>query len=45
MVYVKTLTRITITGEVTGPDLLITCENDGAGIPAEYKSRLFTRGF
>ncbi len=45
VVYGKTLTRITITGEVTGPDLLIICEDDGAGIPAEDKSRLFTRGF
>ena len=45
VVYGKTLTRITITGEVPGPDLLITCKDDGTGIPAEDKSRLFTRGF
>ncbi|MDO9323772.1 MAG: ATP-binding protein, partial [Methanoregula sp.] len=26
-------------------DLVITCEDDGAGISAEDKGRLFTRGF
>ena len=45
VVYGKTLTRITITGKPDGKDFLITCEDDGAGISEEDKSRLFTRGF
>jgi signal transduction histidine kinase len=43
--YGDTLSRITITGESVGDNFHISCEDDGAGISADDKSRLFTRGF
>ncbi len=43
--YGETLSRITITGEKEGENFRITCEDDGIGISAEDKTRLFTRGF
>jgi PAS domain S-box-containing protein len=39
------MTRIDITARVSGPALVITVEDNGAGIPMENKSRLFTKGF
>ncbi len=39
------MTRIDITARVSGPALVITVEDNGAGIPMEDKSRLFTKGF
>ncbi|MFA6363788.1 histidine kinase N-terminal 7TM domain-containing protein [Methanoregula sp.] len=43
--YGETLTRITITGETDRKNFRIICEDDGVGISAEDKLRLFTRGF
>jgi signal transduction histidine kinase len=39
------LTRIRISSRDTEAGLVITCEDDGVGIPREEKSRLFERGY
>ncbi len=39
------LTRIRISSNDTDAGLVITCEDDGAGIPREEKARLFERGY
>lgn len=38
------LTRITLTDERDGSDLLLVCEDDGPGIPAAERKALFDRG-
>ena len=40
-----TMTRIRLYAEESGDALRIICEDDGAGVPAEEKARLFERGF
>ncbi len=37
--------NITISTRESGPDLVIVVEDDGKGIPAENKEKIFTRGF
>lgn len=39
------LTRIRISSRETNTGLVITCENDGVGIPHDEKKRLFRRGY
>jgi len=39
------MTTIRITSHETGTGLVVTCEDDGAGIAGEDKSRLFERGY
>jgi signal transduction histidine kinase len=41
----EAMTAIRITSLETGTGLVITCEDDGAGISGEDKSRLFERGY
>ncbi|MDD1685662.1 PAS domain-containing sensor histidine kinase [Methanoregula sp.] len=41
----EAMTTIRITSEETGAGLVITCEDDGAGIAVGDKARLFERGF
>ncbi len=40
----ENVTRIRVTAEATGDELLITWEDDGVGIPVEEKERIFVRG-
>ena len=39
------MTRIRISSHETDAGLVITCENDGVGIPPEEKKQLFQRGY
>ena len=39
------LTRIRISSRETDSGLILTCENNGVGIPTEDKKRLFERGY
>jgi len=39
------ITRVRFTVEKSGEDHLIVCEDDGCGIPAGEKERIFSRGF
>ncbi|MDD3234659.1 MAG: ATP-binding protein, partial [Candidatus Omnitrophica bacterium] len=39
------LTKIRISSRETDTGLVLTCENDGNGIPTEEKKRLFERGY
>jgi len=41
----KTLTTIRISSSVTDAGLVITCEDDGTGIPAQDKQHLFEQGY
>ncbi len=40
-----TITTIRFTLEECGPDTILICEDDGVGVPAEDKERIFERGF
>lgn len=39
------ITRITFSSSHTGEDLIITCADDGIGIPPEEKSHIFNHGY
>lgn len=43
--YGETTTSIRFSGERAGRDYRITCEDDGVGIPAEEKEKIFDRGY
>lgn len=43
--YGGKISTITFSEKKSGNEYVITCEDDGEGIPAEDKSRLFVRGF
>ena len=43
--YGDTLTRITFSIEEGNSGIVLTCEDDGIGIPEEYKEQIFERGF
>jgi PAS domain S-box-containing protein len=43
--YGKTITTIRFSGFEQGEDYLITCEDDGVGIPADQKEKIFERGY
>jgi signal transduction histidine kinase len=38
-------TRIAFSRHMSGPDLVISCEDDGTGIPDADKQHIFTKGF
>jgi signal transduction histidine kinase len=38
------ITRFIVTARKSGPDLVIVCEDDGIGIPAAEKERIFEKG-
>jgi PAS domain S-box len=42
--YGESVTRIRLSGEVDGPDLILSFEDDGIGVPEEEKTRIFSRG-
>lgn len=41
----KHLTRITFSSQVSGPDLVIFCEDNGTGIDPNEKDNIFRKGF
>ncbi|HIH26573.1 MAG TPA: PAS domain S-box protein [Methanoregulaceae archaeon] len=43
--YGETVTGIRVSGERTGRDYRIICEDDGVGIPAGEKEKIFDRGY
>jgi PAS domain S-box-containing protein len=43
--HAKNLHQIAISARESGPDLVIAIQDDGSGIPAEDKEKIFTRGF
>jgi len=43
--YGETITKIRFSLKKSGADLVILCEDDGNGIPAEEKEKIFDRGF
>jgi len=43
--YGEKITRIRFSYRETGEDLVIVCEDDGIGVPASDKERIFDRGF
>jgi PAS domain S-box-containing protein len=43
--YGGTITTIRFFVQESGDDLLIVCEDDGDGVPAENKGKIFERGF
>jgi len=43
--YGRTITTIRFSAEPRGDDLIILCEDDGVGVPAQDKERIFERGF
>ncbi|MCK9592163.1 MAG: PAS domain S-box protein [Methanoregula sp.] len=43
--YGNKITTIQFTLQESGDDHVITCEDDGEGIPAEEKDRIFSRGY
>jgi PAS domain S-box-containing protein len=43
--YGGKITTIRLSGEESGDDYLIVCEDDGAGVPAEEKEKIFERGY
>ncbi len=43
--YGRTITTIRFSAEHRGDDLIILCEDDGVGVPAPDKERIFERGF
>ncbi|ACL17739.1 PAS domain S-box protein [Methanosphaerula palustris] len=43
--YGGTITTIRFFVQESGDDLLIVCEDDGDGVPAEHKEKIFERGF
>ncbi len=40
-----TVTRVRFSAEMRDRTLVLVCEDDGAGVPAEEKERIFERGF
>jgi PAS domain S-box-containing protein len=43
--YGKKITTIRFSGEEKSGDYIITCEDDGVGIPADQKEKIFGRGY
>ena len=43
--YGEKITRITFGIEEGGSEIVLFCEDDGIGIPEEYKEQIFERGF
>jgi PAS domain S-box-containing protein len=45
MRYGKTITTLRFYGEERGEDYVIICKDDGIGIPADQKEKIFERGY
>jgi PAS domain S-box-containing protein len=43
--YGETITMIRFSGNIEGGDYVIVCEDDGIGIPAALKEKIFERGY
>lgn len=42
--YGESVTKIRLSGEMDGPDLVLSFEDNGIGVPDEEKTRIFSRG-